>query len=103
MYRSVLVPLDGSRFAEQALPLALEIARSARARLRLVHVHQPLSVDGIATCYQTEEPRFQERVRAYLEGVVQRLTSTAPIAVEWALLEGDVAGAVHAQAVGTET
>jgi len=102
MYRSVVVPLDGSRFGEQALPLALGIARRARARLRLVHVHQPLSVDGLATCYEAEAPRFQERERTYLEGVVQQLTSTAPIAVDWALLEGDVAGAVHAHVVGTE-
>ncbi len=40
MFRSVLVPLDGSRFAERALPLAASIARATRARLRLVLVHQ---------------------------------------------------------------
>ena len=32
MYRTILVPLDGSPFAEHALPLALSIARrSAQA------------------------------------------------------------------------
>ncbi|MGH7580865.1 MAG: universal stress protein [Gemmatimonadales bacterium] len=39
MTRSVLVPLDASPLAEQALPLAAEIARATRARLRLVLVH----------------------------------------------------------------
>ena len=39
MYRSLLVPLDRSLFAEQALPLALNIARRAGARLDLVAVH----------------------------------------------------------------
>ena len=38
--RSVLVPLDGSPFAEQALPWAAAIAGAARARLRLALVHQ---------------------------------------------------------------
>ena len=32
MYHSILVPLDGSQFAEQALPLALSIANQASAR-----------------------------------------------------------------------
>src|SRR5687768_13029060 len=38
--RSVLVPLDGSPFAEQALPWAAAIAVAALARLRLTLVHQ---------------------------------------------------------------
>jgi nucleotide-binding universal stress UspA family protein len=55
MYRSLLVPLDGSAFAEQALPLTLGIARRAGAALNVVQVHQPLTpayADSIApgTC-----------------------------------------------------
>ena len=38
--RSILLPLDGSPFAEQAIPWASAIARKARARLRLALVHQ---------------------------------------------------------------
>jgi nucleotide-binding universal stress UspA family protein len=41
MYRSLLVPLDGSATAEQALPLALNIARRASAALELVSVQVP--------------------------------------------------------------
>jgi nucleotide-binding universal stress UspA family protein len=37
MYR-ILVPLDGSRAAEQALPAACALARCANAELKLVHV-----------------------------------------------------------------
>ncbi len=33
MYRSILVPLDGSAFAEAAIPLALSIADRAGAHL----------------------------------------------------------------------
>jgi nucleotide-binding universal stress UspA family protein len=41
VYRTLLVPLDGSSFAEQALPIAIEIAQAAQADIRLVLVHQP--------------------------------------------------------------
>jgi nucleotide-binding universal stress UspA family protein len=38
MFRSLLVPLDGSPFGEQALPFALSVARLAGATVQLVHV-----------------------------------------------------------------
>src|SRR5437879_896181 len=38
MFQTILVPLDGSTFGEQALPLALGIASQAKASVRLVHV-----------------------------------------------------------------
>lgn len=41
MYRSILVPLDGSKFAEHALPYALALAGQSGGRLRLVQVHEP--------------------------------------------------------------
>ena len=41
MFRSILVPLDGTRFAEAALPLAAQLARKARGRLHLLLAHQP--------------------------------------------------------------
>ena len=39
-FRSIVVPLDGSPFAEQAIPAAAAIAGAARAKLRLVLVHR---------------------------------------------------------------
>ena len=41
MFRSILVPLDGTRFAEAALPPAAWLARRARGRLHLLLAHQP--------------------------------------------------------------
>jgi nucleotide-binding universal stress UspA family protein len=41
MYRSILVPLDGSAFGEHALPFALSLARRAGAQLHLAHIHVP--------------------------------------------------------------
>jgi nucleotide-binding universal stress UspA family protein len=42
MKKIVMVPLDGSRFAEQALPFAVAVARSAAADLELVRVRPML-------------------------------------------------------------
>jgi len=41
-YRNILVPLDGSRFAEAALPLATRLARSTGARIHLIMAHEPV-------------------------------------------------------------
>src|SRR5262245_14939539 len=43
MYK-ILVPLDGSRFAEQALSSASRLAQCADAELKLVHVLDSLSL-----------------------------------------------------------
>src|SRR4051812_31023159 len=43
MYRSLLVPLDGSPFGEHALPLALTLAKRCGAEIHLVHVMPPLA------------------------------------------------------------
>lgn len=40
--RSIVVPLDGSQYAEHALPYALAIARRSGAVLRVVHVKSHL-------------------------------------------------------------
>jgi nucleotide-binding universal stress UspA family protein len=40
LFRSILVPLDGSAFAEQALPLAAGLAKRAGGKLRLALVHR---------------------------------------------------------------
>src|SRR3546814_15560227 len=37
-YQRILVPLDGSRWAESVLPLAARIARAANAEILLAHV-----------------------------------------------------------------
>jgi nucleotide-binding universal stress UspA family protein len=41
MYRSIVLPLDGSSFAEEALPLAARLAMGADTKLQLVHVIRP--------------------------------------------------------------
>ena len=66
VYRSLLVPLDGSPFAEQALPVAIEIAQAAQASIRLVLVHQPSSPDTKARLAALKAER------SYLQHVAAR-------------------------------
>lgn len=41
MYRRIIVPLDGTRFGDEALPAATDLALRAGAMLELVHVGEP--------------------------------------------------------------
>lgn len=98
-YRSLFVPLDGSPFAEQALPLALSIARNAGALLRVGLVHHP--VPALATALEVPEIEAQldqesrQREQGYLNGVVERLRHEANVPVTALLLDGPVADALE--------
>ena len=47
MSLSILVPLDGSNLAEQALPTAVSLVKQRHGRLELALVHEPLPYDGL--------------------------------------------------------
>ncbi len=99
MFRSLYVPLDGSPFAEQALPLAAEIARRSGALLQLALVHHP--VPALATALEVPEIEAQldqesrAREQVYLNGIVERVRATANVPVTAALLEGPVADSLQ--------
>jgi nucleotide-binding universal stress UspA family protein len=98
--RSILVPLDGSTFGEHALPVALGIARRVGAVLQLAHVHQvvpPASVAGVALMDNLELTMRKEE-QTYLDGVARRIVQAAPLRVVTALLNGEVAEALHTHA-----
>ncbi len=101
LYRLVLVPLDGSAFAEQALPLATEIACRTGAMLQLALVHHPVPALATALEVPQVEAQLEQEGRmsesTYLSGVVERIRSTANVAVTSALLDGPVAGALEEQ------
>jgi nucleotide-binding universal stress UspA family protein len=92
MYRTILVPLDGSNFGEHALPLALSIARRAEARLQLVHVHTPLqAIYTEMQLYDAElEAQMKERHGIYLDNLAAQIKKTSPVPLSTASLEGEV-------------
>jgi nucleotide-binding universal stress UspA family protein len=102
MYRTILVPLDGSVFGEHALPLALRIAGQSGATLRLVHVHVPVATaygdNALATDHDLDT-RVKEKEHAYLEEVSARLGKVCGIRRVTALLDGRIADTVYEQAL----
>jgi len=94
MYRSILVPLDGSTFAEHALPTALALARRGNARLLLVTVSTPLSeayVEGLYFSTLDLEKEQSARLQGYVEEVAKRVADLVAVPVVPLLRHGEVA------------
>lgn len=91
MYKSILVPLDGSTFGEHALPLARGIVHRTGARLQLVHVHEPVIVryeESMEVFDDKLEVQNREHEQTYLDEVVKRLAMDPNIPVTTAVLDG---------------
>jgi nucleotide-binding universal stress UspA family protein len=104
MYRSILVPLDGSTFGEHALPLALGLARRSGASLRLLHVHTPLATvyaEGAYAFDSSLEAELKAHQTHYLADVVQRIGEASSVSVHPEVLEGPVAETIRTTALGT--
>ncbi len=91
MFRTILVPLDGSRFAERALPLATWLASQARARLHLFLAHQPAAVVvGIGDLLPPPaelDDELRVREQTYLAEAVERLGTVGEGPVEMSFAE----------------
>ena len=92
MYHSILVPLDGSKFAEQALPLALSIANRAGASLEVMLVHVIYAFQQPECSWlpfdPTEDAIFKDQEQTYLDAIVKQLQKTATVPVTAALAHG---------------
>jgi len=93
-FRSIVVPLDGSKLAEHALPVAAVIARAARASLRLVLVHRlppPPTDKASAKLYVSVDLAVRKSERGYLRGFAARLRETWGLKVTTVSPTGPVA------------
>lgn len=99
MLRHLLLPLDGSSFGEHALPIALSLARRAKAHLHLLHVHTTLQT--AYTEIQLYDPTLDQELRgrevAYLESLTKKVSEVHP-AVSWGNVEGEVTSSIRAEA-----
>lgn len=97
MFQRIVVPLDGSKLAEAALPAAEELARLTHAPIVLLRVVDFTRLEqygpyGLALEYASVEPVLAaERAEAvsYLEDV-QRQLSTKGLSVTFAVRSGPV-------------
>lgn len=91
MYSSIMVPLDGTSFAEEALPAAIRLARASGARLSLVRV-----VDTEET--SSHDPPAQSAVH-YLNKISSRVLARTGVSARASVVRGDVATALCQEAV----
>lgn len=107
MFRHILVPLDGSEFAERALPLASGIAQRSGATLHLAQVHPLMVQYPPAPDIPLLDPAVEERERAEERQYLRRKAAALEadgLQVQTALLEGPAGPrlADHAAAVGAD-
>lgn len=86
MYKQILVPLDGSTFAEAALPLAISLSQKTRAGIHLLAVVEPIP----AFAYEEWEAAAREWSEDYLENVKERIGEKAGGKVTTGLRSGHV-------------
>lgn len=92
---AILVPLDGSPFAEEALSLAVSIARATHRQIRLAHVRLlplwpeeavgPDTAEAMRRILDTEGASYLTRVRHRIQ--------SAEVTVSTSVLPGDITSA----------
>jgi nucleotide-binding universal stress UspA family protein len=110
MYRRILVPLDGTRYSEHALPHAIAIATRTGATLELVHVHHHREHDSDlaalpqyqyqhineADVLHDDEARVTEE--AYLDARAEDIELRYGVRVRTRMLSGHTADALSREA-----
>jgi nucleotide-binding universal stress UspA family protein len=88
----ILVPLDGSREAEHAIPAALEVARRTDARLELLRVRPPRAIREEIEGRPFTDPGPPGIERRYLDEIAARLPDAFQLGVKVVL--GEPAAAI---------
>jgi nucleotide-binding universal stress UspA family protein len=92
MFRTLMVPLDRSPFAEQALPLALGIARRAGASLDLVSAHDLYAMADPIPGRLPFDPRadveYREKEQLYLDATARWIAPAYPVPTTTAVVDG---------------
>lgn len=94
MYTKILVPLDGLKFADSSLPLALTLSRKTGAVVHLVTVLEPIP----SFAYDEWESAAKEWCEEYLQNVLERVSGSAGGAVTTSLQTGHVVDTLEREA-----
>ena len=87
MFKKLLIPLDGSPLAEQAIGQAAAIARAAHAAIDIVLVHQPAPFAGFNDApWNDEELNYEHK---YVEAIAGELSSGAAVPVTHNVVGGE--------------
>lgn len=92
MIRSIVVPLDGSRFAETAIGVASRVARAAGAKLSLVLVHEPVMAmvpaADIPVSAGPDDLEVRAQQQTYLADAASRLGTIGSAPVGYEVVDG---------------
>jgi len=101
MYKTIIVPLDGSILAEQAVATAVTIAQCAGANLVLARVHEAYPYEGLDS--STYEDMVRRDEDEYLASIAARVDETYGLTAARTLLTGAVAPAICDFAASMDT
>jgi nucleotide-binding universal stress UspA family protein len=98
MFRKILVPLDGSARAEDALAFALALAQKAGSELLLLRVPDPDLQDALVPAILEQDAQWQEADASnlailYLDRLIQKYAHLE-LALEAIVQEGDAASVI---------
>lgn len=97
MFSKLLVPLDNSRLAEQALPAAQSIAQATGAAMELVYVHQPQPFDGYPDAPWNAARRSSEE--SYVCAMADEIRNGTNVPIQGGIATGSAADAICARAI----
>ena len=92
----ILVPLDGSELAEQALAVGASRARKSGATLHLVSVHEPIPLAGMPPDFPGVMPDLEEQTRANLAEYLESVAAAARASLATPVITSVVTGAAAA-------
>ena len=98
MFKHILVPLDGSKLAEAAIPAAASLAQTLDAPVTLLHI---MEKDAPQEVHKDRHITQADEASAYLEEVVKR-DFPSEVKVDWHVHTAavkDVAGSIVEQAM----
>lgn len=110
MFKRILVPLDGSAIAEQALETAADLAGRTSAALLLAHADTPgnyIHIEGLPVLDARGQPVKGTHERAYLRRLAEQVQRAWHVPVDWRVLSAAGASpaqmlAAHAQDTGAD-
>jgi nucleotide-binding universal stress UspA family protein len=102
MFKRVLAPLDGSRFAEIAVPVALQLARRERGTVRLLLVHElrlnPVPMPDGSVLDPTQDEATLQSERSYLGKLLGRFEPNSQLSVSGDVVTGSPGLTIVAEA-----
>jgi nucleotide-binding universal stress UspA family protein len=84
----ILVPLDGSKFAEAAIPVALGLAKSLHGQIELISVFED---EPVVATWQLSAVEMRSLLIEYLKAISQRVGEVSDISVSFGVVSGPVA------------